>query len=190
MWHEDLDFDALISQFWGSEANLQAFLDSETRTLCLRICGPDAPIPKVKVTYSPLKAINQDGTRVDVAVAGFAYRGESDLAPATILIPAVIAGNRPRLPHFIAFALIRHWEALGSIGETAFDYPEEVEAMINEACLSIPEHVFKGAYSPQFVARAIKVARDLEIPLRDFLFPRMSLSVYPPPSEEGRTEST
>src|SRR5437016_4066866 len=129
---EDLDFDALINQMWGSESNLQSFLDSETPRLCLRICGPDAPIPKVKVTFPPIKGEIKNGTPVDLALAAINYRPGSEHTPATVYIPVVVAGNKPKLPQFIASALIRHWEALGGIGEVAFEYSEAADALIKE----------------------------------------------------------
>jgi len=185
---EDLDFTALINQMWGSEANLLSFLDIEVPHLCARICGPEAPVPTLKVIYPQLKAESQQGARQS-AITNTIYQGESDGVPATILIHAIIAGNKSKLPQFIARELVHHWEALGAIGEARFDYPESVAALVKKSDTPISEERFKEIYSPQFVAKAMTVARDLEIPLQDFLFPRMSLSIYMPGPEDGAADS-
>jgi hypothetical protein len=186
---EDLDFTALINQMWGSEANLHSFLDTEVPHLCARICGPEAPVPMVKVIYPQLKGEVQEGVDRQSAIANTIYQGESDGVPATILIHVIIAGNKSKLPQFIARELVHHWEALGAIGETRFDYPESVAALVKKSDTPISEERFKEIYSPQFIAKAITVARDLEIPLQDFLFPRMSLSIYMPRPEDGTADS-
>jgi hypothetical protein len=111
-------------------------------------------------------------------------------APATILIPALIAGNKSKLPQFIALALIHHWESLGAIGESAFSYPGAADNIIADSCVGMSEKDFSEFHSPRFVAKAAKVARDFEMSLREFLFPRISLSVGMPRPEDGTAEST
>jgi hypothetical protein len=181
---ENLDLGALITQMWGSEANLQSFLDSEVPNLCSRICGPDAPIPSVRITYPKVKVSVEEESLENVSTGELEYRPGLKDAPATILISAFIAGNKPRLPQFIAFGLIRHWEALGAIGKDVFDYSVSVAALLKEAGRPISEERFRELYSPQLVAKATKVARDVEISLQDFLLPRISLSIYLPEPEE------
>jgi len=173
---EDLDFDALINQFWGSEANLEAFLNSETPRLCSRICGPGALVPKAKLTYPPLKGEVKEGEPLETAFAT-RYRRAAEGNPATIQIPALIAGNRAKLPEFIALGLIHHREALG-LGDPLFDYPEPAQSLLQDLPPGLSGEVFKELYSPRFVAKAIEVARDFEISLLEFLFPRISLSIY------------
>jgi hypothetical protein len=185
MRFEDVDFTLLIDQMWGSEANLLSFLDSEVPNLCSRICGPDAPVPTVKVTYPPVQGETEVGITMELAFPGVAYRAELDGAPAKMSIPALIAGNKARLPQFIALALIKHWEALGAIGEEVFEVPEAANIIIRESCRGMSVENFMESHSPQFIAKAAKVARDLEIPLGQFLFPKLSLTVYMPRPEEG-----
>ncbi len=163
-------------------------MDTEVPHLCARICGPEAPVPTVKVIYPQLKAESQQGARQS-AITNTIYEGKSDGVPATIQIHAIIAGNKSKLPQFIARELVHHWEALGGIGKVAFDYPVSVAALVKESDMPISEEHFKEIFSPQFIAKAVTVARDLEISLRDFLFPRMSLSIYLPGPEDGAADS-
>ena len=181
---EELDYDALIRQMWGSEEILKAFLDSEVPRLCSWICGSEAPSPVVKVTYPPLNVKVQNGVPIETEVR-VGYRAGPDGSPPTILIPAVIAGYRQKLPQFIAKELVHHWEALGAIGEVAFDYPYFVHEIISNYLSRISEEEFKERYSPRFIAKAIKVSRTFEISLEEFLFPQISLTVHMPGNEEN-----
>jgi hypothetical protein len=188
---EDLDFVALINQMWGSEDNLKSYCDSEVPRLCARICGPDAPVPALQITVPPLKTLERQGNSYTVASEKIGYKAELNGAPAKIYISVLAAGNKPKLPQFIAYALIYHWEALGAIGEETYDYPEPAETMIRDICMEMgmSDAEYKDAHSPKFIAKAMKVAQDFELPLRDFLFPKLSLTVYMPRAEEGQGES-
>jgi hypothetical protein len=192
---EDMDFNALINQMWGSEANLQSFLDSEVPHLCERICGPNAPVPAVQVMFPPLKKV---GRREDAygeeihfkeGSGSFIYRPGLDGSTAKICISVLMAGHRLKLAQFLAYALIHHWEALGARGEEAYEYPEQVDSIIKGSCTKISEAEFKDSHSPKFVAKAVRVARDLEVPLGEFLFPKLSLTVYMTRPEEGTPET-
>jgi len=181
----DIDFDGLIPQMWGSEANLRSFLETEVVHLCARICGPDAPVPKIRVTQPTLKGEIQEGVAQEIVLGGARYQWDSESSPPTIVIPILIAGNKSRLPQFIAFELIHHWEALGAIGEADLDYPEAIDWIIKECRIHISEEDYREWHSQSFLDKAAQVARDLEIPLRDFLFPTMSLTISFPLPEEG-----
>lgn len=186
---EDLDYDALIRQMWGSEENLKAFLDSETPQLCSWICGSDAPSPLAKVTYPPLKGELQDEVPKE-AVANVVYQVGLNGDHPTIFIPAVIAGYREKLPRVIARELVHHWEALGAIGEDASEYPDFVNEIMARYRTKLPEEEFTDRFSAQFIAKAIKVARSFEVPLEEFLFPKIKLTVHMPQSETGSGESS
>lgn len=192
---EDIDFNALINQMWGSEANLKAFLDSEVPNLCERICGPNAQVPVVQVTVPPLKTLERredtDGEerQFKVADGSCTYRAGLNGSPAKIYISVLMACHRLKLSQFLAYALIYHWEALGARGEEAYEYPKQADSIIKESCTKISEADFKDSHSPTFVAKAVRVARDLEVPLGEFLFPKLSLTVYMPRPEDGTADS-
>lgn len=188
---EDFDYDALINQMWGSEVNLRTYLDSEVPRLCSRICGADAPVPIVKVTYPPLKGEAKSGIpMMNVSTANTIYQLESENAPATIFIPAIFAGYKAKLPQFISLELVHHWEVLGGIGEDALEYSQAPSDILKRAGATISEDEFKELYSPRFIAKAFKVARDLEVALDEFLFPKISLTVTIPVFRDEQSEST
>jgi len=183
---EDLDFNGLITQMWGSEESLQSFLDSEMPELCARVCGPDAEIPRVQITYPSLKVVEQqqppegsgEVTHYKVESDALGYRAGRKDVPAKLFVSILHAGHKEKLREFLAYLLIFHWEALGAEGADEVDYTHSFDAIIRESSSNMSDATSKDVRSPQFLAKAAIVAREFEVPLGEFLAPKVSLNVY------------
>ncbi|MCI0406072.1 MAG: hypothetical protein L0209_08380 [candidate division Zixibacteria bacterium] len=157
----------LVNEVYGSWDNLHEFLRSEIARLCPIICG--------KVTYYPQVQAGISANERDLLL-GSAHRRVATYEPEYLGLWPMITifptgyANKHLATLVLAHELIHHWEFINR-GRYNFRYPKGVDSLIRDIFQSAPykERSWRATHSENFIAKASKVAKVLDIPLGSFL---------------------
>lgn len=164
----DIDEDfKLVLEKWGTEEHLYNFLYQEMENLGPIIYGENFGLPNIQIKPTWLAK----GIMMEHPTAGGDYQPPEKGDKAEIgLFPSILTDDR-MVRIVLAHELIHHWEHLATQNQESYEYPAEVNKII-ENTFKTAERIrrWRNGHSDRFISKAVIVANHLGFPIQYMLF--------------------